>query len=527
MGKLSNLQLEEFSIVRGSDVQPANPGAKVLAYKTTQRQKESNSNMAKDTAPAPKAKSLAGQIGDAVKSVLAKAQQTRTTTSSYTSESHITETIDDGGAPAANAPDDGSTTIVITDAVEKSEPAPVVKMQPAAAPAASAEETVAAVTKAMEPLVTVVDKIDERLTAIEKRSVGSQRLKSMGAIGGDNPGGPKFAEFTKYLAAVSGLTPGQRLTKATISTSGWSYGLALDEATAFIDYVVDQSVLLKKIRTVQMKARTQNIDKIGLGGKVLVKGVAGTDPGDTVSISGPTQVQLVSSEVIGIVSVGDDALEDNIEGEAFLQHLLKMIAASAANELEQAAIHGDTSVSDTGILDRWDGWYKLAKAAGAHVKDAMDDSDRYWPGTDGGKATKLLKSLPSKYRQDTRNLAWLLNSDLYLDYNEMLAAKGYGEAFASITGVRDLPLRGIQNVQVPLMKTDMAFTHGATPYTDGTIVMLTDLRNLIFGIQRDIRIEPFRQPRKRATDYVLTMRAAVQIENGDAIAIYDHAAVKA
>jgi hypothetical protein len=134
MGKLSNLQLEEFSIVRGSDVQPANPGAKVLAYKTTQRQKESNSNMAKDTAPAPKAKSLAGQIGDAVKSVLAKAQQTRTTTSSYTSESHITETIDDGGAPAATAPDDGSTTIVITDAVEKSEPAPVVKMQPAAAP---------------------------------------------------------------------------------------------------------------------------------------------------------------------------------------------------------------------------------------------------------------------------------------------------------------------------------------------------------------------------------------------------------
>ena len=56
--------------------------------------------------------------------------------------------------------------------------------------------------------------------------------------------------------------------------------------------------------------------------------------------------------------------------------------------------------------------------------------------------------------------------------------------------------------------------------------MLTDLRNLIFGIHRDIRIEPFRQPRKRCTDYVISMRAAVGIENGDAISIYDHAKVK-
>jgi len=190
-------------------------------------------------------------------------------------------------------------------------------------------------------------------------------------------------------------------------------------------------------------------------------------------------------------------------------------------------MHGDTGVADTGILDRWDGWYKLAKAGSAHVTEGMADADRYWPGTNGGKATKLLKSLPTKYRQDIRNLAWIQHSDLYLDYNEELASKGYSEAWSAITGIRDVPLRGIQNLQMPLLKTDMGFTYSSTPYTDGTIVMLTDLRNLIVGIQRDVRIEPYRQPRKRATDFVLTMRAAVQIENTDAIAIYDHAAVKA
>jgi hypothetical protein len=274
-----------------------------------------------------------------------------------------------------------------------------------------------------------------------------------------------------------------------------------------------------------MTDKKQPIDKIGLGSKVLVKGTPGTDPGDTVSLSGPTQVMLDSSEILAIVSVGDDTLEDNIEGEAFVQHLLGMIARAASNEMEEALIHGDTGTADAGILDRWDGIYKLAKANGAHVIEGMTDANRFWPGAAAAKATKVLKSIPTKYRQDLRNLACILAPDLYLDYNDELATKGYANAWASITGIQDLPVRSVKNVQVPMLKTNMGFNYSSTPYTDGTIVMFTDLRNLIFGIHRDIKIEPFRQPRKRATDYVLSMRAAVQIENGDAIGIYDHAKV--
>jgi hypothetical protein len=231
------------------------------------------------------------------------------------------------------------------------------------------------------------------------------------------------------------------------------------------------------------------------------------------------------------VSIGDDVLEDNIEGDAFVQHLLRMISAAAANQLEQAAMHGDTDVPDAGILDRWDGWYKLATPTGqgavaAHQIDAMVDTDRYWPGTNAAKATRLIKSLPTKFRQDLRNLALILAPDLYLDYNDELATKGFANAWASITGIQDVPVRGIKHVQMPCMRTDISFTAGGQAHADGTFLMLTDLRNLIFGIHRGIRIEPQRQARKRATDYVLSMRAAVQIENADAVAIYDHAAVK-
>ena len=499
--------------------------------------------MSKDKAPAaePKQKSLAGQIAEAVRNVV-KATTTRTYDSTYTSNSRSVETVEDS-ANQDPGQEPTATVVVITDAVEKASPAqpapvPVAKAQPAPQPdqqtaaAAPAEAIANTITMAVEaglnPVAKAVESLDTRLASIENRSVGSQKVKSMPSnlISANSNSGDKFPEFTKFLAQVSGLTPGQKLTKATITPSGWSYGLSLSEAKQFIDFVVDESVLMKQVRTVVMPDKKYRIDKIGLGGKVLTKGTAGVDPGDTVSVSNPTVVELSAEEVVAIVSISDDLLEDNIEGDAFVQHLLGIVSRSAANELDQAAMHADTTIADTGILDRWDGFYKLAKAGGAHVIEAMADADRYWPGANGAKATRLLKSLPTKYRQDYRNLGVILHNDLYLDYMDELSSKGYSEAWQAITGMQDVPIRSIKNVRVPMLKTDMDFTYSATPYTDGTFAMVTDLRNLIVGIHREIRLEPQRFARKRCTDYVLSMRADVKIENPDAIAIYDHAKVK-
>jgi transketolase len=139
-------------------------------------------------------------------------------------------------------------------------------------------------TKALEPLVEVVGKLDSRLAKLEKQPSGSRVLKGVtaGTQVFENADS-KFPDFTKYLTARSGLSAGQKLTKATITSSGWSYGLSYVEAGNFIDYVVDQSVLLKLVRMIKMAAKKQPVDKIGLGGTVLKKGTPGTDPGDTVS----------------------------------------------------------------------------------------------------------------------------------------------------------------------------------------------------------------------------------------------------
>ena len=517
-GILRNLLFNEFSIVNGADVQPANPEATVSFYKKhpaepaaiakpseaqpTTAAKE-KSNMAETAEPqVAKKKSLADRLGSAVAKAFGedqvkKAQQTRT----YSSTS--TETYDDGEAEGADEP--------ITVVIQQTAPAEEDPLE-----------------KAFRPIAEALAKTNQRLDKLESSPVGSRVLKANAtgtAAAAESRGGEKFPEFTKYLVEKSGLSAGQKLSKATITASNFSYGLSYAEADRFLDYIIDQSVLMKTCRTVKMPNQKYNIDKVGLGGKVLVKGTPGVDPGDSVSIN-TGQIQLSAREVLAIVSIGDDTLEDNIEGDAFVQHLLGMISRSTANELEQAFIQGDRNVADAGILDQFDGWYKTAKASGAHVVEAMADTDRYWPGLNATKMTRILKAIPSKYRMDMAMLGCILHNDLYLDYNDELASKGYSDAWAAITGMTDLPIRSVKNLRVPMLSTAQNFTYAATPYTNGTFVMVTDVRNLIVGIHRDIKMESFREPRKRSTSYVLSMRMDNTIENSDAIGIYDHAQVK-
>ena len=49
--------------------------------------------------------------------------------------------------------------------------------------------------------------------------------------------------------------------------------------------------------------------------------------------------------------------------------------------------------------------------------------------------------------------------------------------------------------------------------SDGADVILTPDYNFVYGIQRDITIEPDRVPKERATDFVITMRLDFQVEN--------------
>lgn len=524
--KLTNLRLHELSIVRGQGVQPANPEAVAAFYKTEPGGEEEKGQMDKQSAPATVGdqdmeKSALAKFGGAMLDLVTKA--TRTVTYKDEGTHTMTETISPDGSPVMMA----AETAKAEAKIEKAEPP---------APAIDAEGLTKSLgdtlEKGLKPISDKLVDIEQRLTKVEKKPTGSQQPNTETSLTKNisitDNSGSSFPLAAKALRDQLGLTAGQALTKAAITTSDFSVGLTTREATEFLDFVYDQSVLLKQIRRVDMNARTVKIDKIGLGSRVFRKGVEATDPGETVSVS-PTEITLVASEIIAIIRVSDDTLEDNIEGDRIVDHILGMVARAGANEIEAAAMHGDTAVADsTGINDRWNGWDKLARADGAHVIEgaATAETNRYWPGTDAAKITKLIKAMPTKYMTDEQKMRFILHPHLFLDYLDELSGTNSGEAFSSITDRTNPAMRGIPTVKMPLFRKDIAFSNpvgGATDdFINGTMVWLTDPRNLIMGIHRDIRIEADRLPRLRATDYVVTMRGDVEVENGDAVAIYDH-----
>lgn len=369
--------------------------------------------------------------------------------------------------------------------------------------------------------------------------------------------------------------------------------LGREEADRFIDYVVNQSFLKENARVERMNAPTKTIAKVGIGNKILKPAKSATDPGNTVGIVSD-HLTLETKEIIAIAEVSDDSLEDNIEGDAFVDHLMKMIAAQSANELDLMCMYGRRIPNPneaTDILQLVNGWFTIAKDQG-HVLNGRDtaifaDANGY---IEPAKLSKIVKTLPSKYRGNKGNLRFLCADDIYQDYNDYLGARAVSTADPYLLGVGRLtysnipmapvsllpvdrpiliggintaltnaPAAGTNTLQVVdatgiepgqfigidlgtgfeevaivatvvdttvTLTADLAFSHKAnatvqevTP--DGSDMLLTDYRNLIFGIQRDIKWETERHARRRSTSFVMTLRVDTQIENPDALVLLE------
>ncbi|MBA7527670.1 hypothetical protein ES705_19848 [subsurface metagenome] len=168
--------------------------------------------------------------------------------------------------------------------------------------------------------------------------------------------------------------------------------LAPQEAERFQDYIFDQSVLKNNARQIKMQKATMNIRAIGLGtGKFL-------HPGDKFSSSDyktkltHNLIQLTAKEVRGCAVVADDDIQDNIEGDAFVDHIMKMVTKQIANELDEAYWIGDTKgvggFDDDDIRRLFDGWrYRIT-----HSAAGIPTNDEYYNKVSG--SATILNAAP-------------------------------------------------------------------------------------------------------------------------------------
>ena len=326
----------------------------------------------------------------------------------------------------------------------------------------------------------------------------------------------------------------QVLSKAAITSGSFTsqIGLSEQEADAFIDFVIDESGLKDRVRLVRMNKRSVKIDKLLLANeRVLKPGVSAVDPGETVAIT-TEQILLESKEIVAVVRIGDDALEDNIEGDAFADHLLGMIARASANQLEDALLYGRKlpSGTPTNITQLWDGWITQVEAGGNLVDaNGAGFGDRFM---EREKLSKLLKALPTKFRKDKRSMNFTMADDIDQDWADVVLS-GRATMLGDNALQGDLPnrYRGVNFAPSGLIRTDrpLLVSGGGSTTLDNseaagsTVLEVPSTTNLANGefivIARGTAKEEVRQILSFVADISITVTEETEFQHDSGVTV--------
>ena len=321
------------------------------------------------------------------------------------------------------------------------------------------------------------------------------------------------AANTTATATFASTTGGTGVHVASENGNG---GLLNPEQSArFLDYMFDATVIGKVARTVRMRADTTEIDRIGVGEKLMV---VATEADNTASNSAVTfsKISLTTKKLRLDWELSTESLEDNIEGPDLEDHIARMMATQAGNDIEDVLLNGNTSLTSDNLYKAFNGVVKKAKTYG-HVVDAG--------GANVSRAifNSALKALPRKYKQRRTDLRFLTGSNLIQDFlyaNSIGTNQTIPQDIASSIIRGDVqPLGGpagyvapyafgIPIVEVPLLPETQAGDYSGQAGSHGDI-HLTFPNNVVIGVKRDVTVYRFFWPRKDSIEYTMFTRVEI------------------
>ena len=297
-----------------------------------------------------------------------------------------------------------------------------------------------------------------------------------------------------------------------------------EQSARFLDYMFDATVIGKVARTVRMRADTTEIDRMGVGEKLMKLATEATNDATNAAVTF-SKISLTTKKLRLDWELSTESLEDNIEGADLEDHIARLMATQAGNDIEDVILNGDTSLTSDALYKSFDGAVKLSKANG-HVVDAE--------GAAVSRAVfnNALKALPRKYKQRRADLRFLSGSNLIQDYLYSASLLGdYGSnnpqdiassvircATPGLGGAAGFvaPFAfGIPIVEVPLLPEAQDGDYSGATGNHGDI-HLTFPNNVVIGIKRDVTVYRFFWPRKDSIEYTMYTRVGVQIEQADA-----------
>ena len=330
-------------------------------------------------------------------------------------------------------------------------------------------------------------------------------------------------------AAEAGTTLTGGMTGAANPTDGIHVGsegkgglLNPEQSARFLDYMFDATVIGKVARTVRMRADTTEIDRIGVGEKLMKLASEAENTGTNSAVQF-SKISLTTKKLRLDWELSTESLEDNIEGADLEDHIARLMATQAGNDLEDVVLNGNTALSSDNLYKAFDGIVKIAKTNGRVVAGAGATISR-------DIFNKALKAMPRKYKQRRPDLRFLAGSNLIQDYlyatsrdiqnvnpQDIASSiiRGNEGALGGPAGYVAPFAFGIPIVEVPLLKETQTGSY-ATPTGEHGDVHLTFPNNVVIGIKRDVTVYRFFWPKKDSIEYTMYTRVGTQIEQADA-----------
>lgn len=248
--------------------------------------------------------------------------------------------------------------------------------------------------------------------------------------------------------------------KAAIATGTLASGLLNPEqARKFIQQTFDATNLGGLVRHEMRTAKTGEIDKIGIGRRIVRKKTENTDDNYRAGVD-TSQIEYSTTAVRLPWEITEETLRENIEGQNFENIVTNLMTTQLGVDMEDLYLNGDEATEPTDkdydFLKINDGWIKQI-GNGGHVYDASSEDemslDMFY---------KALASLPNKYNNG--KLRWLMSPKRAQEWELFLLNKVVNQGGAVPDSVYTSPAR-IQAVECPSL--------------DDKTILLTDPKNLI------------------------------------------------
>lgn len=258
--------------------------------------------------------------------------------------------------------------------------------------------------------------------------------------------------------------------KASIDTATFSSGGLLnpEQSKMFIQQTFEATNLGGLIRHEMRTAKTGEIDKIGIGRRILRKKTEGVDDNYRVGVK-TSHIDYATVAIRMPWEITEETLRENIEGQDFETTIANLMSKQLGVDLEDLYLNGDEDISSTDpdhdFLYVNDGWIKQI-SNGGHVYDASASTsmslDMFYDA---------LGQIPNKYNDG--NLRWLMSPHRAQEWELFLLNKALNAGGSVPQSVYNSPA-SIPAVQCPSL--------------DDSTILLTDPKNLVVVNTYDVKI---------------------------------------